>query len=130
MSAPYKPDEKSSKQISLMAGIGLTHDQISKVIGISDETLRRHYKKELEISKSLLNTQVAGNLYSIATSKDHKGAVTAAIFWLKTQAKWKETIDLSSEDGTMTPKAGLDVSKLSVETLTEIMCAADASKQK
>jgi hypothetical protein len=73
---------------------------------------------------------VAGNLYSIATSKDHKGAVTAAIFWLKTQAKWKETIDLSSEDGTMTPKAGLDVSKLSVETLTEIMCAADASKQK
>jgi hypothetical protein len=104
MVAPYKPDEKSSKQISLMAGIGLTHDQISKVIGISDETLRRHYKKELEISKSLLNTQVAGNLYSIATSKDHKGAVAAAIFWLKTQAKWKETIDISNEDGSLKPE--------------------------
>jgi hypothetical protein len=130
MPAPYKPDDKSRKQIMLMAGIGLTHDQIAKVMDISDETLRRHYNQELATAKAMLNTQVAGNLYSIATSKDHKGAVTAAIFWLKTQAKWKETIDLSSEDGTMTPKAGLDVSKLSVETLTEIMRAADASKQK
>jgi hypothetical protein len=103
MVAPYKPDEKSSKQISLMAGIVLTHDQISKVIGISDETLRRHYKKELEISKSLLNTQVASNLFRIATSSE-KGAVAAAIFWMKTRAGWKETIDISNEDGSLKPE--------------------------
>jgi L-fucose isomerase-like protein len=104
MPAPYKPDDKSRKQIMLMAGIGLTHDQIAKVMDISDETLRRHYKQELATAKAMLNTQVAGNLYSIATSKDHKGAVTAAIFWLKTQAKWKETLDISNEDGSLKPE--------------------------
>jgi hypothetical protein len=104
MVAPYKPDDKSSKQITLMAGIGLTHDQIAKVMGISDETLRRHYKQELATAKTMLNTQVANNLFRIATSQDHKGAVTAAIFWLKTQAKWKETIDLSNEDGSLKPE--------------------------
>ena len=33
--------------------------------------------------------------------------------------------DLQSSDGSMTPKAGLDVSRLSTETLAEIMAAAD-----
>jgi hypothetical protein len=42
----------------------------------------------------------------------------------------KASVDLSSEDGTMTPKTGLDVSKLSVQALTEIMRAADAAKRK
>jgi len=104
MVAPYKPDEKSRKQIMLMAGIGLTHDQIAKIMEISDETLRRHYKHELATAKTMLNTQVAGNLFSIATSKDHKNAVTAAIFWLKTQGKWKETIDVSNDDGSLKPE--------------------------
>jgi hypothetical protein len=103
MAAPYKPDEKSSKQITLMAGIGLTHDQIAKVMGISDETLRRHYKKELATAKTMLNTQVANNLFRIATSSE-KGAVAAAIFWMKTRAGWKETIDLSNEDGSLKPE--------------------------
>lgn len=35
----------------------------------------------------------------------------------------KEQTDLSSKDGTMTPKAGLDASKLSTETLQELMKA-------
>jgi Spy/CpxP family protein refolding chaperone len=104
MPAPYKPDDKSRKQILLMAGIGLTHDQIAKIMEISDETLRRHYKQELATAKTMLNTQVAGNLFNIATSKDHKNAVTAAIFWMKTRAKWKETLDLSNEDGSLKPE--------------------------
>lgn len=36
--------------------------------------------------------------------------------------------DLSSTDGTMTPKPGLDVSKLSTEALAEIMRAADDTR--
>lgn len=99
----YKPDEKTQKQVTLMAGIGLTHDQIAKVAGISDETLRKYYKKELESAKSLLNTQVASNLFRIATSTE-KGAVAAAIFWMKTRAGWRETIDISNEDGSLKPE--------------------------
>lgn len=99
----YRPDDKTSKQVSLMAGIGLTHDQIAKIMQVSDETLRKHYKKELETSKSLLNMQVANNLFRIATSNE-KGAVSAAIFWMKTRAGWREVIDISNEDGSLKPE--------------------------
>lgn len=100
----HKPDEKSRKQVTLMAGIGLRREEIAKILDISKETLLRYYYKELESSVPMLNAQVANNLFNIATSKTHRGAVTAAIFWMKTRAKWKETLDLSNEDGTLRPE--------------------------
>lgn len=99
----YKPDDRTKKQVTLMAGIGLRHDEIAKIIGTSDETLRKYYKKELESAKSVLNMQVANNLFRIATSAE-KGAVSAAIFWMKTRAGWRETIDISNEDGSLKPE--------------------------
>ena len=49
-------------------------------------------------------------------------------FWLKTRARWRETSDvnLTSEDGSMSPKAALDMSKLSPEALAEIVALGDA----
>lgn len=86
---PHEPTEKDRKQVTLMAGIGLTHDQIAKIIGVSDETLRKYYSSELETAASLMNAQVAQNLFSMATSKE-QGSVAAAIFWMKTRAGWRE----------------------------------------
>jgi hypothetical protein len=43
--------------------------------------------------------------------------------------KYGEKLDLTSDDGSMSPKPGIDASKLSTETLAEIMRAADASKR-
>ena len=42
----------------------------------------------------------------------------------------KASVDLTSEDGTMTPRPSLDVSVLSTETLAEIMRAADAQSKR
>lgn len=42
--------------------------------------------------------------------------------------KYSERLDLTSADGSMSPKPTIDVSKLSTETLAEIMRATDASK--
>lgn len=72
-----------------MSGIGLTQDQIAKVMLVSDETLRKYYSDELETGAAKMNAAVAQNLYSIATSKG-QGAVAAAIFWMKTRANWRE----------------------------------------
>ncbi len=99
----HKPDEKMRKQVLALAGFGMTHDQIALVMDISDETLRKYYKQELSIGTTKLNAQVAQNLFSIATSKE-KGAVAAAIFWMKTRARWTERIDISNEDGTLKPE--------------------------
>lgn len=92
----HEPTEKDRKQVTVMAGIGLTHDQIAKVLGISDETLRKYYGNELETAEALMNAQVAQNLFSIATSKG-AGSVAAAIFWMKTRAGWRETIKAEVE---------------------------------
>jgi hypothetical protein len=50
-------------------------------------------------------------------------------FWLKTRARWRETSDvnLTSEDGSMSPKAALDVSRLSPEALAELGRLSDAA---
>ena len=86
---PHEPTEKDRNQVTLMAGIGLTQDQICKIIGVSDETLRKYYEKELDTATSMMNAQVAQNLFRSATSKG-AGAVASAIFWLKTRAGWRE----------------------------------------
>lgn len=123
---PHEPTDKDRKQVSLMAGIGLTHNQIAKIIGISDETLRKYYDKELEVSASMMNAQVAQNLYSIATSKG-AGAVASAIFWMKTRGGWRE-VDRKEVTGVnggpirmVTNK--LDVSQLDDEQLEALEAA-------
>jgi len=97
---PHEPTEKDRKQVTMMAGIGLTHDQISKVMHISDETLRKYYKDELETGDAKTTAMVAQNLFNIATGTG-QGAVTAAIFWMKTRAGWREVTrsEVSGPDG-------------------------------
>ena len=114
---PHEPTDKDRKQVSLMAGIGLTHGQIAKIIGISDETLRKYYDKELEVSAAMMNAQVAQNLYSIATSKG-AGAVASAIFWMKTRGGWREVErkEITGKDGA---PIAINTNKLNVSQLDD-----------
>ena len=50
-----------------MTSRGATQSMAANALGIEEKCLRRHYRDELD-----------------------GGAVTAAIFWLKTQAGWRE----------------------------------------
>ena len=73
-----------------MAAYGIPETDIATVVEIDPKTLRRHYRKELDTGHIKANTKVAENLYRRATGEGRE-AVTAAIFWLKTRARWKET---------------------------------------
>ena len=44
---PHKPTDDMRKQVEQASGLGLPHDQIAALIGISDETLRKYYRAEL-----------------------------------------------------------------------------------
>jgi hypothetical protein len=75
---------------------------IADILDIDLKTLRKHYRVELDQSLAKANAQIGGALFNKA-----KGGDTAAmIFWMKTQAGWKERqeIDHTSSDGTMSPK--------------------------
>ena len=61
---------------------------------------RAHYRDELDDGHVKAKAKVAENLYRKATGEGRE-AVTAAIFWLKTRAGWKETSvhEVGGKDG-------------------------------
>jgi DNA-binding XRE family transcriptional regulator len=121
---PHAPSDAQRKLVQLHATVGTTQEMIARVIGIDEKTLRLHYRDELDLSTALANATIGGALFNKA-----KGGDTASMtFWLKTRARWRETADVNliSEDGSMSPKAALDMSKLSPEALAEIVALGDA----
>ena len=84
-----KTDE-IAEMVKRLSGIGITHDMICSIAKISKPTLYKYYDEELKVGKAQSTAQIANNLYRMATGEG-KEALTASIFWLKTQAGWKET---------------------------------------
>lgn len=92
---PFAPTEEQRYTVSLMAGIGIVHDEIAKCVGISDETLRKYFREELDTGKVKTIARVADSLVRQALA----GNITAAIYYLKTQGGWRETGDASKPQG-------------------------------
>lgn len=87
----HQPTPERRQQVESMAGFGIIEDDIARSVGIAPKTLRKHYREELDLGHIKANAAVAQSLYKKALG-DGTSAVTAAIFWLKTQAGWKETL--------------------------------------
>ena len=87
----HRPDDTSRRQVEAMAGYGVPEVDIACVLDLDPKTLRKHYRSELDKGRIKATTKVAENLYRKATGEGRE-AVTAAIFWLKTRAGWKETV--------------------------------------
>lgn len=88
-------DDDTREQVAMCAGFGLTWPQISHVVGISERTLQRECKKDFERGCSVIVNNVAKTLYQTAIDRNDKNHVTAAIFFLKTRARWRENSDLN-----------------------------------
>lgn len=87
MTRPHEPDDKSRATVEAMVSYGIPHEDIAKVIGIDDKTLRKHYRHEIDTASAKANSQVAQRLYKKCMNDD----TASIIFWLKTRAKWAET---------------------------------------
>ena len=104
----HVPTAETRRQVSLCMTMGMTQPQIGMLLGVTDDTIRKHYRDEIETGKSQMSMSIANNLFNIATDPDHKGTVTAAIFWLKAQAGWRDVV--------RTEVTGLDGGALQIET--------------
>jgi len=84
----FEPTDVERKQVEAMSGYGLPIEQIAILIrnGIDADTLRKHFVQELMRGKAKANAQIGKTLFQKAMSGD----TTAAIWWSKTQMKWKE----------------------------------------
>lgn len=115
---PYEPTEEARAQVEALAGYGIRQDEIARFLDIDPKTLRKHYRDELDNAEVRANAEVARSLHMQATDG---GNVSAAIFWLKARAGWREKqeVELSGPGGG--PVVTLDAGKLSDAALQELL---------
>jgi len=83
----HEPTEATRQTVQMHTMVGTPQEIVADVLGIDAKTLRKWYRDELDLAKAKANASVCGTLYK----KCLAGDTTAMIFWLKTQAQWKET---------------------------------------
>lgn len=121
--------------VKTLSGYGIPEEDICKLVlnpttgkPIDAKTLRKHFRKELDTGAVAANAKVAGALFKMATGGTGQGAVTAAIFWLKTRARWKDShrLELTGNDGgpiRTEAQQSIDLDSLSDEALAELEAA-------
>ena len=109
----HQPTDALRKQVEALASFGVPRDEIAKVAGICLNTLAKHYGETLDIAATKANSLVAQSLFNRAVKGDRAAATSAAIFWLKVRAGWREK-DVHEVTGLNGgPIQMVDVSKLS-----------------
>ena len=83
----HVPTPQTLQQVEYLAGLGVPHEHIAVLIGLSDDkTLREHYEHQLKLGKAKANAKATQMLFN----KVEKGDLGATVFWLKAQAGWRE----------------------------------------
>ena len=81
------------KQVESLAANGLTQEQIAAALGISESTLTKRKRESADFTDAIKRGKAKG--IALVTNKLMEsikgGNMTGMIFFLKTQAGWKET---------------------------------------
>ena len=98
----HMPTDIQRQTVSLHATVGTPQPLIASIIGITEKTLRKHYREELDHAMAKANATIGGALFNKAKGGDTQ----SQIFWMKTRGKWRTVEDHNhvSEDGSMAPK--------------------------
>ena len=83
----HVPTEATRQTVQLHTMVGTTQADIARVLDIDEKTLRKYYRDELDLAKAKSNATIGGALFN----KAKNGDTSAMIFWMKTQAGWRET---------------------------------------
>jgi hypothetical protein len=79
-------NEAMREKVRYLAGLGVSQDDIAKIIDCAPKTLRKRFRDELDLGMAEGIATIAGCLFLAAKS----GNVTAQIFLMKTRAHWRE----------------------------------------
>jgi hypothetical protein len=94
----FNPSVAQSREVQVMAALGLEPQEIALVLNIDEKILKRFYKRELSVSGKISNMVVARKALEMAASGRFPDMTK---FWLKSRAKWKETsgLEITGKDG-------------------------------
>ena len=90
----FEPTQAHRKIVRERAGFGVPQADIAAELGISVDTLSRHFAEEYKAGVAKANLRMARSLFA----KGIKGDTTAMIFWLKTRARWRDSGDPEESD--------------------------------
>jgi len=87
---PHEPTEATRQTVQLHTMVGTNQTDIARVLDIDEKTLRKYYRDELDLAKAKANATIGGALFNKAKTGD----TAAMIFWMKTQAGWRESTNI------------------------------------
>jgi hypothetical protein len=83
----FEPTEQQRRMVESLAGLGMPHDSIARLVDIDAKTLRKHFRRELDCGADKANAQVLSTLHKMATSGKYPAMTT---FWCKTRLGMRE----------------------------------------
>lgn len=116
---PFEATEEQRVQVRTLAKV-CSQPMIAEIIGVSTDTLQRHFRKELTIGKAEAVSTIGAKLLQKAMD----GNLTAMIFFLRTQGKWNTRIEHVGADGG--PIRTFDLSGYSTEQKRLLLPLLDA----
>jgi len=95
---PVVFDEAQTAQVEALAAV-LSKGQMADYFSISENTLREIEERQPEVSEAYKRgkAKAIGNVAKNLINQAQMGNISAAIFYLKTQAGWKEDKDPERE---------------------------------
>src|SRR5271168_3845877 len=97
---PFQPTDRQRGQVEAMARYGIPQAEISRAVGISEPTLRKHFRGELDTGLTKANAQVGEFIFSTIIGlpipgrppvTDERARASLAVYWASTRMGWKET---------------------------------------
>ena len=104
----HAPTPATRELVARSSGLGLPHESIAHLVGngISDITLRKHYRAELDEGKARANLAIGGKLF--AKAMDGDGDTACLIWWSKCQMRWSPPPALVEVSGQISISAALE----------------------
>lgn len=106
---PFEPTDDQRRMVKGMAALGIPYKDIGYVLGVSEDTVEKYFRNELDTGPAEANARVGRFLYEQATKN-----LTAAIFWAKTRMGWREVErhEITGKDGKeLTPILNITITK-------------------
>jgi len=129
----HQVTDQTKNQVSMMSAFGLRQYEIAQLMGITEDTLVKYYRHELDTGLNRAIVSVASKVYKTAVS-DKNNALNAATFFLKTRGGWREnsSIELTGAHGGPLQVRHFDIDALDVdeqEQLESMLSAVLISKR-
>jgi AcrR family transcriptional regulator len=95
----FAPTDYQRGQINAMVVCGIPEDEIARALGVGKATLLKYYGDEIAVARTKAHVEMGSFLYATALAKGEaanrlvgeNARIAAAIFYAKTQMRWRET---------------------------------------